>query len=103
MDSSRFNHFYKTNFVTTILRILLASVLVSPTISSLLWVKKNNPFFIVVIGRNIWPAGFGGFAIYTSNKYFSIKFGLANTTDTSVTKPDDVKDGPASSSKVKNH
>lgn len=85
MESSKYNDFYKTSFFTAFLRLIATTIFVSPTISSFLWVKKNNPFFVVLFGRNIWPAGFGGLAIYCGNKYIAIKLGLANMTDTSKT------------------
>ena len=69
-------------------------------ISSFVIVKKNNPFFVVLFGRNIWPAGFGGFAIYTTGKYVSIKLGLANLTQVTKVGQDydkvDIKEGSAS-------
>lgn len=80
MNTNKYPLFYKTSLITTLVRIFVSSVVVLPMISSLVLIKKNNPFFIVLIGRNVWPAGFGTLLIYTITKFVAIKLGLANMT-----------------------
>eukprot|EP00347_Sterkiella_histriomuscorum_P018248 403346231 len=77
LNLSQFHDFFKTSASLTIKRIFLG-IFVSSFCSLPFLVSKHNPFWIVLLCRNILPVLIGSVQIFGGSKYICQQFSLIN-------------------------
>ncbi len=78
LDTRHYHLFYRTSFLTTLLRFLVGSIFgIIPLLPYL--VSKHNPFWIVLLCKSILPTLLGNIHVYGTQKWIAHKFGLINT------------------------
>lgn len=74
-----YQDYYKTPRRVTIIRVIAFFIIGVPSISGILISKHNNPYWYVVIFRNMMPPTLGNLYLFGAMKYISMKIGLINT------------------------
>jgi hypothetical protein len=77
-DTRNFHLYYRTGWMTTILRSFVGCLFgIIPLLPYL--VSKHNPFWIVLLCKSILPTLLGNIHVYGFQKWLAYRMGLINT------------------------
>ena len=80
LESHKYPYFYETDFLTSVKRMVVCTVVGCPLLLPMVLVSKKNPFWIVIIFKTWLPPTLASFYLFGFAKTVAVYFGLANTT-----------------------
>ena len=81
MDTRKYRQFNKTSFCTTLLRVIVCTLVGSPTLVGIIATpSKGIHWATKLMCKTVIPISLGNFYLFSCSKYFALQSGLMNTT-----------------------
>ena len=81
MDTRKFKHFYQTSWYVTLFRLILCTLVGSPTLFSMFFFpKKGFHWVLTMLMRTVIPMTLGNCYLFAMSKFIGNKFGVINTS-----------------------
>lgn len=90
MQTSKYEHFYNTDLITSIKRMIICFAVGIPALITL-FISKNNSYWVVLIFKQWLPPTLSFLYLFGFSKLVALKFGLINLREAKYVKSGSVK------------